>query len=188
MSKRTDMDHGDVAAEWWAELVPEDGAKPALGWKRATLARLRRANEPLEVLMEPYALRLVQKLPAFRESPYRVAVLAGILAVVRADSSERVTRLLGRRSLDDTESAKLSESRFRRLLQTPIEDLLYPMRRLVQLAPQSTVNVRHLAESILYWGNRTKQRWIFDYYGASSAIRSPASEAGTPRTETQGDL
>lgn len=186
MSKRNDMDYGAVAFEWWRELVPaEDGAQPVPGWKRATLARLRRANEPLEVMMEPYSLCLVHKLSALRADPDRVATLAGILAVVRKDVREPVTHILGRQSLDD-DTATLSEGRFRRLLQTPTNDLLDPMRRLVRLA-QNEVNVRHLATSILYWGEATKKRWIFDYYGASSAIRSPSrSEPGATPNQTQG--
>ena len=186
MSKRDNMDYRTVAFDWWRELVPpKDSAKPQ-GWKRATLARLRRASDPLEVMMEPYALRLVQRLSAFRADTDRVAVLAGILAVVRDDATEPVTRLLGRQSLDD-ETATLSEGRFRRLLQTPTNDLLDPMRRLVRLAPQSEVNVRHLATSILYWGESTKKRWIFDYYGASSAIRSPSRpESGATPNQTHG--
>ena len=186
MSKRDDVDYGTVATQWWRGLVPADSAKPVLGWKRAALARLRRADSPLEVMMEPYALRLVQRMSAFRAAPDRVAVLAGILAVVRKDVRDPIARLLGRRSLDD-ETATLSEGRFRRLLQTPTNDLLDPMRRLVRLA-QGEVNVRDLAVSVLYWGEPTKKRWIFDYYGASFAGRSPSrSEPGSTGPQTQGD-
>lgn len=184
MSERTEKDYGEVAFDWWRELAPqENGTKPALGWKRATLARLRRADSPLKVLMEPYALRLVQTLPA---APDRVALLAGVLAVVRKDVRDPITRTLGRDSFGEDKSAKLAESRFRRLLQTPTNDLLDPMRRLVRLA-QNEANVRDLAKSILYWSERTKKRWIFEYYDVSLAGRSPSpSTTGTTLTQTQG--
>ena len=185
MTERADTDYGDVAADWWGALVPkEGGAKPALGWKRATLARLRRANRPLDVLMEPYALRLVQRLPA---SADRVALLAGVLAVVRKDVGDPITRTLGVDSSGEGKSAKLSESRFRRLLQTPTDELLDPMRRLVRLA-QNEANVRHLAKSILYWGERTKKDWIFDYYGMRPNRSPSPTEPENTRNQThKGD-
>lgn len=181
MSERDDLE----AADWWAGLVPvEDGAQPVPGGKRAALARLRRANDPLEVMMEPDALRLVQRLSTFRadsDRVVRVAVLAGVLAVVRKHVQDPITSILGRPSLDN-ETAKLSEGRFRRILQTPANDLLGPMRRLVRLA-NCEVNVPDLAKSILDWDEpKTKQRWIFDYYGASFAVVPPKAESRTNQT------
>ena len=170
-----DVNAGQVAVAWGRGLVPDDdGTKPAQGWKRAAVARLRRAGTPLEVMMEPHALRLIQELPNFRAD--HVAVLAGILAVVRRDTETLIVRAVGRKSLDDEESATLSESRFRRLLQTPTDDLLEPMRRLIRLAKEEA-NVRHLAESILFWGDQRKKQWIFDYYAASSAVHSQSQAA-----------
>ena len=172
---------GARAEAWWRNLaLADDGITPAQGRKRAALARLRRAGTPLEAMMEPEALRLIQMLP--HSSPDRVAVVAGTLATVRKPPvAAHIVRTLGRQSLDDEESATLSEARFRRLLQTPAEELLDPMRRLVRLVKEET-NVRHLAESILYWGNRRKTQWIFDYYGASSAAPSPQAEARSTPT------
>jgi len=89
-----------------------------------------------------------------------------------------VARAVGRASLDDDNSALFSESRFRRLLQTPAVDLLDPMRRLVRMN-KGTLNVRDLAKSILYWGDQVKKRWIFDYYavGVAATNRAPGSRA-----------
>ena len=180
MNSKEHLDVGAVAEAWWRGLRPaDDGAKPSKGWQRATLARLRRATTHLDVMTETYALRLFEQLP---RHPDRVAVLAGVLAMV--DKNERrITRVLGREKLDKAESAKLSESRFRRLLQTPDSELLDPMRRLVRLA-KGEADVRHLARAILYWGDRTKKQWVFEYYGASSAIGSVSQpdQAATERT------
>ena len=181
MNTTEQFDAGAVAEEWWRGLVPaDDGTKPAQGWQRAVLARLRRATTHLDVMTEPYALRLFQQLPRY---PDRVAVLAAVLAGVRKNDRRPITRVLGRESLDNAESAMLSESRFRRLLQTPDSELLDPMRRLVRLA-KGEVDVRHLARAILYWGDRTKKQWVFEYYGASSAIGSASQpdQAATERT------
>ena len=38
------------------------------------------------------------------------------------------------------------------------------MRRLARMS-QGKLNVRDLANAILYWGDNVKKRWIFDYYG-----------------------
>ena len=175
-----DVNAGQVAVAWWRGLVPDDdGTKPAQGWQRATVARLRRAESPLEVMMEPHALRLIdelQKLANFQAD--HVAVLAGALAVVRKNTDASIVRAVGRKSLDDEESATLSERRFRRLLQikTPTDDLLEPMRRLIRLA-KGEANVRHLADSILFWGDRKKEQWILDYYAVSSTVRSQSQAA-----------
>lgn len=174
---------GAVAEAWWQDLTQADGGtKLAQGWRRAVLARLRRAGVPLDVMMEPHALRLIQRLPRFSEG--RVAIVAGVLASVRKDVDRPIVRIVGRSSLDDEASAVLSENRFRRLLQTPTDDLLEPMRRLVRLAKEEA-NVRHLAESILYWGDVRKRQWIFDYYAASSAARSSETDAAAAHSAPQ---
>lgn len=166
---------GQVAVAWRRTLLPdEDGTTPAQGWQRATVAQLRRAGSPLEVMMVPHALRLIQDLPNFRAD--NVAVLAGILAVVRRDTDTSIVRAVGRKCFAAEDSATLSENRFRRLLQTPTDDLLEPMRRLVRFAKWEA-NVGHLAESILYWGDWKKKQWMFDYYAASSALRSQSQAA-----------
>ncbi len=176
---------GAVAQNWWRGLAQSNDGKPAPG-SRAALAKLRRAGSPLEVMMEPDALRLIQWLQGFDAD--RVAVVAGVLAYVREDVDARIIRIVGRNSLEDEMSAMLSESRFRRLLQTPPDNLLLleAMRRLVRLAKKA--NVANLAESILYWGDRRKKQWIFDYYRASSVTPSSAqAEASTTPLARQGD-
>lgn len=156
-----------IALQWWAGLNPGEG-RP--GSQRAALARLRRAATPLEVMQQPEALRLIAKLP---HNTDRVATLAGILAFVREkDDNRKLARVVGRASLDsDVPRPALSESRFRRLLQVPPDELLEPMRRAVRLAGHK-VNVLDLSHSVLYWGDRVKKSWIFDYFGVAASIRS----------------
>ena len=97
-----------IAYEWWRVLNPPEGA-PRSGPRRAALARMRRAATPIEVMQEPEALRLIARLP---RNPDRVAILAGILAHVRESDDRRIARAVGRTTLDDDQSALLSESRF----------------------------------------------------------------------------
>ena len=152
-----------IAEAWWRELTSHEASGRATrGSRRAALANLRRAGTPLEVIQEPEALRLITRLP--HENPDRVAILAGILAFVRESDDRRVARAVGRISLDDDESATMSESRFRRLMQVPGEELMGAMRRLVRLT-KGKANVNDLSFAVLRWGDGVKKRWIFDYYG-----------------------
>ena len=110
---------------------------------------MRRAATPIEVMQEPEALRLIARLP---RNPDRVAVLAGVLAHVRESEDRRVARAIGRTTLDDEQSALVSEGRFRRLLQTNDDELMEPMRRLVRIS-KGTINVRDLSAAVLYWSD-----------------------------------
>ncbi len=155
-----------VAYRWWRELVPT--GTPTSGTHRSALARMRRAATPLEIMQEPAALRLIARLP---HNPDRVATLAGILAFVVETDSLPVARAVGRASLDDSQSARLSENRFRRLLQVQDIELLDPMRRLVRMT-KGRVNVYSLSQAILYWGDKIKKQWIFDYYGVADRLHT----------------
>lgn len=176
----TDPDgRNDVAAAfaWWRSLNPEGGVQS--GRQRAALARLRRAATPIEVMLEPEALRLMARLP---RNPDRVACLIGVLAFVRDTDERPVARAVGRTTLDDDRSALLSEGRFRRLLQVPHDEIMEPMRRLVRMAKGHQVNVGDLSWAILYWGDRVKKHWILDYYGvAGSDVAKPGATTSTAR-------
>lgn len=160
-----------LAEDWWRDLSEHQSG--GRGARRGALARMRRAATPLEVMQEPEALRLIARLP---RNPDRVAVLAGILAFVRETEAQTVARAVGRASLDD-EKAILSEVRFRRLLQAGNDELLEAMRRLVRLT-NGRINVYDLSVAVLYWGDRVRKRWIFDYYGVSAT--TPAADASAP--------
>lgn len=163
---------GRIAYEWWRALYPRDGRQS--GPSRAALARLRRAATPMDVMLEPEALRLMTRLPRSRKE--RVAILAGVLAWVREVDDLRIARAIGRSSLDDDQSARVSESRFRRLLQSQADELLNPMRRLVQQM-KGRANVEDLADAILYWGDPVKKKWIFDYFNVASSAPSAETAA-----------
>ena len=138
------------------------------------MARLRRAATPVDVMLEQEALRLMTMLP--RSSKDRVAILAGVLAWVREVDDKRVARAIGRSAWNDDQSALVSESRFRRLLQSQPDELLNSMRRLVRQMKGQT-NVADLADAILYWGDPVKKKWIFDYYCVASAAPSAETAA-----------
>lgn len=183
MTKSTTHRGAEAAYGWWQRLTRIDG--PHLGQRRAALARIRRARTPIEVMLEPEALRLIQRLP---RNPDRVAVLAGVLAFVRESDERSVARAIGRSSLDDEDSAPMSEGRFRRLLQTQDNEIMDAMRRLARMT-KGKLNVQDLSTAILDWGDgdrgeRVKRRWIFDYYHVLGGMRSeePATSV-PPRTQ-----
>lgn len=166
---------GEIAFEWWCAMNAPDSGQS--GSSRAAMARLRRASTPVDVMLEPAALRLMTRLP--RTPRDRVAILAGVLAWIREVDEARVARAIGRTALGDDHSALLSESRFRRLLQSQQHELLDSMRRLVRQM-KGRANVGDLADAILYWGDSVKKKWIFDYYCVASA--SPSAEAAADQT------
>ena len=171
MTDSTRRSAAGIAEEWWRDLLSAERGGP----RRAALARLRRAATPLEVIQEPEALRLIARLP---RDPDRVAILAGVLAFVRKSDNKSVARAIG---IDDEKRAIMSEARFRRMLQARDDELMDAMRRLIRLT-KGKVNVYDLSDAILYWGDRVRKRWIFEYYGMSENIRSgvgPATMADT---------
>ena len=172
------QDAAAIAARWWRDLVSEEpGGRATRGVRRAALARLRRAATPIEVMQEPEALWLIRRLSW---DPDRAAILAGVLAFVREPDDQRIARAIGRESLEE-DKALMSEARFRRLLQTPGSELMDPLRRLIRLT-KGRANVHDLSSSVLYWGDRVKKRWIFEYYSVSDSLRSP----GTAPNATSG--
>ena len=151
----------EIVYQWWSGLTSERS-----GRQRAALARMRRAHTPIEVIQEPEALRLIGRL--HRIDADRVATVAGVLAYVHESERLPVARSVGRRALDDDQSARLSEARFRRLLQTDARDLMEQMRRVVRLN-KGKANVENLAAAILYWGDRIRKEWIFQYYAVAAS-------------------
>lgn len=176
-----------VAAEWWRGMNFDESGRRAGGARRAALAELRRAGGPIEALLVPAAVDLCRKLR--READYwnpdRVAALAVALANLKPELGNlsadlRLPEVFGRNSIDDDQKENragrrpLSEARFRRLLQTEEAELLDAFRRLVRLL-DGRVEPESLARAILHWGDQTRQRWVFGYYGVS--IAAPRAEA-----------
>lgn len=168
----------DIAAEWWQEMSFErssGGLRRAGGAKRAGLAKLRRSEGPIDALALPEAIDLYRRLRRADPNvdPDRVAALAVALANLRPElenlkPDRRVPKVFARRSFDETDSAALSEARFRRLLQADGTELLEAFRRLIRLL-DGRAEPRSLADAILHWGDRIRQRWIFEYYGVPIA-------------------
>lgn len=176
---------GVRALSWWKRHCdPVDGDP-------GTRARLRRCRSAVEALGVPAAVSLARQLgmgrDAARDDDWHVLAglnLARVLAhVTEHDAHQRPMRAAGWKSFpgDRKESEagedrpRLSEARFRRLLDTPRgEEQVAAFIRLVAMLG-GTVNVAALAEDFWYWSDLTKRRWAFDYYAAASATPTDAN-------------
>jgi len=173
---------GDTARKWWVSICdPQQG-------DAAGRARLKRCRSATEALTIPAALGLARRLGAIREPLDRrrlegVLGLARVLAHVTSDSAVTAMRAAGwgsfpgeRREADADTGARprLSEVRFRRLLQTEGgEEQVVMFTRLVRLIG-GEVNIAALARDYLTWDwDTTRHRWAFEYYAAGAA--APAS-------------
>ncbi len=164
----------EIAQKWWWELQPERRG----GGDRAALARLRRAPTVLAAAMEPEALELCRRLGRGPDRLEPASLVAAVLAHVREDSgpSMKFARQLGKQPGD--KPAPMSWLRFRRLIQasTPDEQLI-AFRRAVALANRK-LNVTDLAESLLDWGDKRRQRWLYAYYDVPPPYQ-PSEASGT---------
>ena len=183
------------ALAWFVELQRGDAG---------VRARLRRARSRVDVLMEPKAIQLAQRVGrlskvsrASDEEIGEALDLARVLAHVKMhDGERRVMQQAGwqtfvgdRRESDAGKDAPaLSGIRFRRLLTTDAgEPLVAAFVRLVRQL-DGTVNVHELSWDFLNWshplhGARVRSKWAFDYFAAGT----PASIALNTSTHDEGN-
>jgi CRISPR system Cascade subunit CasB len=191
--------HVEAAArEWWRSLQPRTSNGHTYQGDRATLARLRRATEPLAAAHEPATLDLYRRLDVARPdaSPHqiaaalsRVAVLASVIAHVRNDDEKRLLgRALGPNDAKVPETALLKPLRLARLLAARgDEEIETDFRRAVALL-DGTANVGDLAWLVLAWdrdelGDRVRTLFAFAYHDASAhAPNNGSSESPAENT------
>jgi CRISPR system Cascade subunit CasB len=153
----------DIVFQWWRGLADRSGDRAAL----------RRAGTPAEVVFLPAYHDLRQRLSGTGWQSWRaLASMAGVLAHVREDDARRRFPEQLAAPGRSGGGALLSGLRFRRLIQhTDRDELFLPLIRVIRLLG-GTANVRDLAKSIQYWGERTRREWAFAYYE-----HAPADEA-----------
>jgi hypothetical protein len=111
----------------------------------------------------------------------RALDLARVLAHVTDETSAHPMRDAGwptfpgsRREGELDRGPRLSESRFRRLLQSENgEEMVMQFVRLIALLDRRA-NVGALSDAFRWWDHpegRAKQRWAFEYYNAGAATR-----------------
>ena len=145
---------------------------------RAALAHLRRCSSVAAAMSEPATITLFRACAADQpEDLERIALTAAVLAHVRDDKpAQKLARSVGPQDLSDPASALLKPLRFQRLMTASTSDeRLIAMRRLVALAG-GAVNLRDLIEALLFWDDKRRIQWTYDYWGAGQ----PATQSNRP--------
>lgn len=168
------MSHNDLSAsvgrtedlailDWWREITREEN--------RGGRAQLKRAKTLQEVLLVPAYHNLRHRLLGTRlVLADRVALVAALLARVDGPDEARVAARMAHTPGMGATRSRVSELRFRRLLQVrEPEEVFRTMRRVIALL-DGVANVLDLARSLYWWpgdsGDRTRQQWALAYYDA----------------------
>ena len=147
---------GAKVAQWWKYNLADRNQASC----RALAARLRRANA-VSALCEPQVIALARSLDIGPDNAQRLAGLVCLLAEVREESSQSLAKILA-----DPQHG-LSPLRFERLMRSHGEERIALMRRAIQMADRR-LNVAKFASDVIYWNERTRIRWCFDYFGAEA--------------------
>ena len=144
-------------SEWWRSNLGNRDQNPRA---RALAARLRHATG-VEALADPAVHELARSLELGKRDgdADRVIRLATVLAEVREHDQHRLAVRLG--AVD-----ALSPLRFERLIRSDIDEITAAVRRALPLA-ERRCNVAMLGVDMLFWSDKVRARWCFDYYSAA---------------------
>jgi len=149
---KADSDEFRILRDWWSDLQNDRGAR----------AELRRCATPNEAALVPTVNRLCLKFGVGAKYLPRIGALAALAAhIERIEVEDSLAEAMACGS----DRPRLSEFRFRRLIQCQdLEELFTLLRRaLVMLDRQA--NLQNLAYSLWFWpSDQTRQRWALDYY------------------------
>lgn len=162
---------GKAAHRWWAAALRDDGSG------RLARAKLRHCETPTQAL----AIEATHELHAalggrLEHRADTLALIAIALANVRTFSPQSAAERMG---------DSLTALRFQTLIRSETALILIrPLRRaLVQI--DQTANVNRLASDLFYWGEETRNRWCFAYYGATLSPFLSNDETDLSASETE---
>lgn len=164
-------DIGAAAAHWWRTALADTGPG------RMARARLRRCNTPVEALAVEATHNLHAALGGgMKRQGDRLALIAIALANIRESHAKPAAERMGD-IVAEQKRPKVSPVRFQTLVRTgkPAE-LIRPLRRALAQIDQEA-NVAALARDLFYWGEATRNRWCFAYYGAASTAPETTEES-----------
>jgi len=158
----------DKIFTWWNNNI----RKPRSGdgfhqQNKAERAELRRCVSVDEVLWTRGFFRFFKQLEQPKHFPVeRLGAVCGILSHVDDVSKDnKLGRIMG--VSEDGKKPRLSEARFRRLLEIEtLEKLYIPLTRTIKFFDRKAP-ITDLAKIIYYWeqsDNKTKRTLAFDYY------------------------
>jgi len=157
---RSQQAWGELLLDWWQGLNADTGGRAAL----------RRAPDITAVVMLPTYQRLHRRLlsagwPNQTWHNDRLAAVAGLLAHVRESSDQTLPVAMSQREND---KPRVSELRFKRLLEAPDVDTLFAgLRRTLPLL-QHRCDPLALATDVVNWangkhGDEVRKRWAYAY-------------------------
>ena len=145
-----------ILIDWWENLDQDKG----------TRAELRRCERPEDIMLHPAYARLHNRLAATLSGSwqweYRLARVIGLLVHVRnRDNSRPLAKQMG------GNPPKVSELRFRRLLQCQHDDLYPRLRRILGMLDEKKANLPDLIDSAFHWNDRTRKDWALAYFAVT---------------------
>lgn len=152
---RADQAWGEILLGWWRQLDDDAGGRAAL----------RRAPDLTAVVLQPAFQRLHRRLlaagwPAGPGAGDRLAAAAGLLAHLREANEQTLPQAMSQREAD---KPRVSELRFRRLLEAPDVDTLFVgLRRTLPLIAHRCDPLA-LATDVVSWGDAVRKRWAYAY-------------------------
>ena len=161
-----DSPAGQVLADWWRNLESNRGAR----------AELRRARSPEDAALIPATIDLITRLRATpvtenRGWEDRIPAIAGLAARLDHNAASEVLAAPDRQALPKRMAStkgdrpRVSELRFRRLLQCSRDDLYRPMIRILAQLDHKA-GLFDLADAIFWWGPQIHKTWAFAYFPA----------------------
>jgi len=156
---------GKTLHQWWLGLEED----------RASRAVLRRCATIDEVTLSDAYQRFYRYMLVCNAWPAdaanwqndRLAAIAGLLALVKTEDSQRMPIKMSESSGD---RPLVSELRFRSLLKIEtVDDLFESLRRTLPLIDHKA-DIYQLADDVYYWGDKVRKEWAYNY-------RWPAKQA-----------
>jgi CRISPR system Cascade subunit CasB len=151
---------GDALFLWWKALDDNRGDR----------AELRRCEDLLQVMQTPAFQRirrqLVEKgLKSEDSERDRLAAVIGLTAHVASTADPALHKALPRlaEAFSKGDKPAVSPLRFRQLLDARTDDELFTRLRRVLPLVKADVNLFELANSVFYWGDSVRKRWVYDY-------------------------
>lgn len=153
-----DSEAGKIIHEWWQSLEDNTGER----------AMLRRAKSADQVVMSRTFHQLCRRLQPYLQGEYnweeRIAAVTGLLSHVRGYVRQPLAEQMA------GSPPKVSELRFRRILQRDRGDLYKAMIRVLRML-DNKANIYDVANSVFDWGDLVKKRWAYRYFPNTPAAK-----------------
>lgn len=161
LTLNSDSPEGQSIRRWLAYLDAYD---------KGGRAQLRRASSVLDAIMCPAVHRLRHQLEEFHPGAFsdqradRLAMACALMARLKQPVGRLALPLAMSERVAGSDRNAVSELRFRRLLDAHNDEALFTgLRRMLPLIDGLVCPVL-LARDVVFWGDKVKRAWAYDYY------------------------